>query len=111
MIIFLRVVFSGVLVAMLTVTCWASLHCALWNTPQAVTVHPWFIATLFDTYFAFLTFYAWLFYKEPGWGPRAGWLIAILLLGNIAISSYMLMTLFRLPTNAKIEHLLLRQDG
>jgi len=111
MIIVLRLAFSFVLVTMLCATSWASLQCALWNTPQTVVSQPWFIATLFDTYFAFLTFYAWLAYKETGWFARAAWLVAILLLGNIAISSYMLMTLFRLPTKAGVEQILLRQKA
>lgn len=111
MIIFLRIAFGCVLVTMLCVTSWASLQCALWKTPQAVVTHPWFIATLFDTYFAFLTFFAWLAYKETCWVARMGWLIGILLLGNIAISSYMLITLFRLPANAKIDQVLLRQKS
>jgi predicted permease len=109
MIWFLRIVFGGVLVTMLCATSWASLHCALWKTPQPVVTHPWFIATLFDCYFGFLTFYAWLAYKETGWLARAIWLAAIILLGNIAMSSYLLITLFRLPPEAPIEQLLLRK--
>ncbi len=93
---------------MLCVTSWASLQGALWKTPQAVVTHPWFIATLFDCYFGFLTFYAWLFYKETGWLSRIGWLVAILLLGNIAMSSYLLIILCRLPANARITQVLLR---
>lgn len=108
MIWFLRFAFSGVLVTMLCATSWASLQCPLWKTPQPVVTHPWFIATLFDTYFGFLTFYAWLAYKETGWLARSAWLIAILLLGNIAMSSYMLITLYRLPADAGIERVLLR---
>ena len=105
----LRILFSAVLVTMLCVTSWASLNCALWKTPEAVVTHPWFIATLFDCYFGFLTFYAWLFYKEPGWQARVIWLVAILLLGNIAMSGYLLITLFRLPANARVDQVLLRQ--
>lgn len=111
MIILLRIAFSCVVVTMLCVTGWASLHCALWKTPQAVVTHPWFIATLFDTYFAFLTFYAWLADRETCWVARIGRLLAILLLGNIAMGSYMLVTLFRLPVNAKIEQVLLRRNN
>lgn len=111
MIWFLRIAFGGVLITMLCATSWASLQCPLWQTPHAVATHPWFIATLFDCYLGFLTFYTWLFYKEPGWLARAGWLVAILLLGNIAMSSYMLITLFRLPANARIEQVLLRQKN
>lgn len=107
----LRCIFAGVLVAMLAVTSWASFNVALWDTPRAVATHPWFIATLFDTYFAFLTFYLWVAYKEPRWLARILWLIAILLLGNIAMALYMLVQLFRLPRNAGIEQLLVRQPA
>jgi hypothetical protein len=105
----LRIAFIFVLVTMLCATSWASWHCPLWQTPQSVVGHPWFIATLFDCYFGFLTFYAWVFYKQPTWPARIGWLLAILLLGNIAMSSYMLITLFRLPPDAPISQVLLRE--
>ena len=64
MILFLRFFFVLVLISMLAVTFWASMQCALWKTPREVVTHPWFIATLFDTYWAFLTFYCWLAYKD-----------------------------------------------
>jgi len=108
MIRFLRLAFALVLVTMLAVTGWASWQCPLWQTPHAVVTHPWFIATLFDTYFGFLTFYVWLASKETGWGARLGWLAAILLLGNMAMATYMLITLFRLPADATLADLLLR---
>lgn len=108
MIWLLRGLFAGVLLTMLGAISWASLQCALWKTPEALVTHPWFIATLFDCYFGFLTFYAWVFYKETAWLARAGWLVAILLLGNIAMSIYMLITLFRLPPTVGIEQVLLR---
>ncbi len=109
MIRFLRVFFIIVLVSMLWVTSWASLECALWRTPRAVATHPWFIATLFDTYWGFLTFYCWVFYKEASWARRVIWLVAILLLGNIAMAVYVLNKLFRLPADASVEDLLLRR--
>jgi predicted permease len=107
----LRIAFGVVLVSMLLVTGWASSEVALWKTPRAVATHPWFIATLFDTYFAFLTFYAWLAYKETSWLARILWLLAILALGNIAMSIYMLILLVRLPTDASFEQLLLRKKS
>lgn len=107
-IVLLRIVFILVLVAMLAVTGWASSEIALWKIPREVATHPWFIATLFDTYFAFLTFWLWVAYKERSWPARLGWLVAILLLGNIAMAIYLLIRLFRLPTDAKLERLLLR---
>jgi len=111
MIWFLRLVFGCVLVTMLCATSWASCQCPLWKTPQALVTHPWFIATLFDCYFGFLTFYLWLAYKEVSIIARILWLFAILLLGNIAMSSYMLWTLFRLPADAPLEQVLLRRKS
>jgi hypothetical protein len=109
MILSLRIFFSIVLLSMLWVTSWASMECTLWHTPRAVATHPWFIATLFDTYWGFLTFYCWVAYKERAWIAKVAWLIAILLLGNIAMSIYMLIQLFRVPTKARIEDVLLRR--
>jgi Protein of unknown function (DUF1475) len=109
MLLILRVFFIIVLISMLGVTGWASVQCALWDTPRAVATHPWFIATLFDTYWAFLTFYCWVVYKERGWITRIGWLLGILLLGNIAMAVYMLIQLFRVPATARIEDILLRK--
>jgi hypothetical protein len=109
MIWYLRVFFFIVLVSMLAVTSWASGQCPLWEIPGSVGGHPWFIATLFDTYWAFLTFYCWVAYKERSWLARIGWLLGILLLGNIAMAVYMLILLFRAPTNARMEDILLRK--
>jgi len=108
MILLLRVIFSGVLLAMLAVTGWASSQVALWDIPAAVGGHPWFIATLFDTYFSFLTFWLWVAYQEHTGVARIGWLVAILVLGNIAMAIYLLIRLFRLPKSASLEQLILR---
>jgi len=110
MVRFLKVFFVVVLVSMLGVTSWASMECALWKTPREVVTHPWFIATLFDTYWGFLTFYCWVFYKEASWVSRVVWLVAILLLGNIAMAVYALNKLMRLPAGATAEDLLLRRS-
>jgi len=110
MIWFLRIFFSVVLVSMLGVTTWASLQVSLFAIPRSVGGHPWFVATLFDTYWAFFTFYVWLAYKERGWLSRFLWFVAVVLLGNIAMSVYCLVQLARVPANAKLEQVLLR-DG
>ena len=107
----LRVFFALVLGSMLAVTSWASFSCALWETPREVATHPWFIATLFDAYWGFFTFYCWVCWKETGWGKRAAWLVAIVLLGNIAMSVYMLNKLFRLHKGEGVRELLVRRAG
>jgi hypothetical protein len=109
MIVILRAIFGVVLVTMLCVTGWASRMVPLWDTPRSVATHPWFIATLFDAYFAFLAFCCWVAYKETSNFARAVWLFAILALGNIAIAVYMLVQLFRVPANAPLDQLLLRR--
>jgi hypothetical protein len=108
MIWLLRLAFTFVLVTMLCVTSWASALVPLWQTPRAVLTHPWFIATMCDTYFGFLTFYLWLAYRETRLLARVLWLFEILALGNIAMSSYMLWLLWRLPPDADMARLLLR---
>ena len=109
---FLRILFVVVLASMLAVTSWASLQCPLFSVPREVATHPWFIATLFDTYWAFLTFYVWVAYKQTSWIARIAWLVAILLLGNIAMAAYCLNELFRLPAGGKLADLLtLRREG
>ena len=49
-----------------------------------------------DAYCGFLTFYVWVAYKELRWMPRIVWFVAIMLFGNMAMSSYVLYQLMRL---------------
>ena len=70
----------------------------------------WFQATLVDAYLGFLTFYVWVFYRERSWVCRGLWLVAILLLGNLAMSAYVVIQLVMLPAGADLSSLLLRPD-
>jgi hypothetical protein len=69
----LRLAFTAVLIALRSVTGWASAILPLWQTPQSLLLHPWFIA--------------------------------------IAMSAYMLLSLWRLPADAPIQRLLLRHEA
>lgn len=102
----LRLIFIGILASMLLVTGWASSVVALWKIPSELVRHPWFIATFFDTYFAFFTFWLWLAWRERTWIIGVAWLIAILLLGSIAMALYMLIRLFRVPANAPVQRVI-----
>ena len=66
------------------------------------------MATLFDAYFGFVTFYAWVFYKETSWLARIVWFVAIMGLGNIAMSGYVLIQLFKLRPEQPASDILLR---
>jgi len=112
MIILLRVLFLIVLGSMLWVTTWASLHCPLFAVPHDVFAHPWFIATMFDAYWGFITFFVWVCYKENSGLARVAWFVAIMLLGNIAMASYWLAELFRAPADGQLADVLVRRrDG
>jgi Protein of unknown function (DUF1475) len=98
---------------MLLVTTKASLVQPLWAWQGLNPANPdrwWTLATLADAYCGFLTFYAWVFYKETGPVARIGWLVAIALLGNLAMASYVLIELSRLRDEAPVHHLLLRPE-
>ena len=107
----LFVLFGGILVTMLVVTTTASLHQPLWEWGglQSEPDRWWTYATLADAYFGFLTFYAWVFYKETTAAARAAWFVAIMLLGNMAMAVYVLVQLAKLPAEAPISQLLIRQ--
>ena len=96
---YLRLLFGFILVSLLAFTTYASTQQPVidWQGLVRAPDHWWTIATLMDAYYGFITFYVWVFYKEQRWLPRLGWLIAILLLGNMAMSVYVLLQLARLP--------------
>ena len=105
----LKIVFTLAFLTILSATTWASLQMPFWQTPRALVTHPWFIATLVDTYLAFFTFWVWVAYKESSNLMRAVWLVLIFGLGNIAIAGYMLWQLYKLPPGGGAEQLLLRR--
>ena len=93
---FLYFAFTAVLVAMLWVTVTASLDRSVLKAAVDIWNDPWGKATLFDAYFAFLTVYLWIAWRERGWGIRALWLVLILTLGNFAIAAYFLLALYKI---------------
>ena len=76
MILFLRILFAAILVAMLAVTIGASLQQGLFEAGAELWPNPWFKATLADAYFGFITVYAWIAYRERTWIGRAAWFAA-----------------------------------
>lgn len=62
-----------------------------------VCSEPWGLATMFDAYFGFLAFFLYVLWRERTAGARAGWFVALMLLGNFAISAYLLLALRASP--------------
>ena len=107
----LKILFAAILIYMVGMTSWVSLHKSILASGDEFSWarSPWAVATLFDAYFGFVTFYAWVFYKEARWLPRIFWFLLIMGLGNIAMSSYVLIQLFRLRPEQPASAILLRR--
>jgi len=108
----LKLLFSFILISLAAYTTWASTQQAVWEW-QGLVREPdrwWTIATLVDAYYGFLTFYAWVFYKEARAAGRIGWFVAIMLLGNMAMAAYVLRELARLRDDEPAHAILLRRS-
>jgi hypothetical protein len=99
-----------VILCMTGITVTASLDRSVLEGGQGLWPDPWFIATLMDAYFGFLTFFLWVAYKETSWIARGSWFIAIMLLGNFAMSGYLLWKLSTIKDFSWEALLLRRRD-
>ena len=110
MILFLKLLFSSIFVYMIYMTTMTSLELNLFTHLPTLLKDPWAVATLWDAYFGFTTFYVWVYYKENSFLSRIFWFIIIMLLGNITMSLYVLIELFKLEKNDSLEKLLLKKS-
>jgi len=98
----LTILFASIFVLLGSWNVWALLQQPLWEW-GGLAREPdrwWTIATFLDAYFGFITFYVWVLYKEARLGPRLGWFVAIMSLGNLAMSAYVLLQLRRVAADA-----------
>jgi len=105
----LRLLFGFMLLSLFGYTIWASSQQAVWEW-QGLTLGPdrwWTIATLIDAYYGFLTFYVWVWFKEQRMLARVGWFVAIMSLGTMAMSAYVLLQLAKLRPDENVSALLL----
>jgi hypothetical protein len=77
---------------MVVMTVRTSLQVPIWQA--SFTGNPWAWATLYDAYFGFITFFCWLAWRERSLAYKIIWFVLIMLLGNIAMSLYVLIQLF-----------------
>jgi hypothetical protein len=93
----LQVLFGFICLSLVAYTTWASTRQSMfaWGGLTTPPDNLWTIATLVDAYYGFITFYVWVLWKECRALPRALWFVAIMLLGNIAMSAYVLRQLAR----------------
>ena len=111
--LFLKILFAGILIYMICMTAWVGVHKSILGSGDEFSwsSHPWAVATLFDAYFGFVTFYVWVAYKERGWGRKVMWFVLIMVLGNIAMSAYVLVQLFKLRPGQPAFAILQRGDS
>ncbi len=103
MIWFLRILFAVIIASMLAVTTWASFGQGLGDFARGPVIRdPWVIATLFDAYWAFVTVFVWIAWKEQSAAARGLWFIAVILLGNFATAAYFLRELFKVPATGPL---------
>jgi hypothetical protein len=104
----LIVLFGTILLTLLGYTVFASSQQSVLDW-QGMTVGPdrwWTIAAMIDAYYGFITFYVWVFVKERAALARIGWFLAIMALGNMAMSAYVLRQLFKLKPGEPISAIL-----
>jgi uncharacterized protein DUF1475 len=104
----LKILFAAIFIWMIALTIRTSLAVSLWSARDSFAGNPWAVATLYDAYFGFITFWLWVAYKETSVWSRVLWLVLILGLGNIAMSLYVLIQLFRLQPDQPVEAVLRR---
>jgi len=111
--IIIKLLFAGILIYMISMTAWVSLHKSILASGNEFSWRssPWAVATLFDAYFGFLTFYVWVAYKERHWTGKAIWFLLIMGLGNIAMSIYVLIQLFKLRPEQPAFEILERRSS
>ncbi|HEY6123496.1 MAG TPA: DUF1475 family protein [Steroidobacteraceae bacterium] len=104
----LQILFTFILLSLTAYNLWVSAQQPVWEW-GGLTTSPdnlWTIATLIDAYYGFITFYVWVLWKETRALPRVSWFVAIMLLGNIAMSVYVLRQLARLGPSDSMGTLL-----
>ena len=108
----LQILFAAIALSLLAYTSWASMQQPVWAW-QGWKQEPdrwWTIATLIDAYYGFLTFFVWVCFKERGWLSKVLWFVAIMALGNMAMASYVLWQLRKLPPGAPASDILMARS-
>jgi hypothetical protein len=106
----LKLLFAAIFVVMAWVNLRAALAMDIRASFPLFGVNPWAVATLYDAYCGFLTFWVWVAYKERTTWARGLWFLLVMGLGNLAMSIYMLKELWKLQPDEPAWALLQRRD-
>lgn len=106
--------FGFIFIFMVVMTIRTQMKVSFWDFPAwqpAYAANPWAVATLYDAYFGFTTFFVWVCFKERLLAMKIVWFLLIMALGNIAMSFYVLLQLFKLKQGEPVANVLTRRDG
>ena len=109
---FLIALFGFIFIFMVVMTIRTQMKVSFWDFPAwqpAYAANPWAVATLYDAYFGFTTFFVWVCFKERLLATKIVWFVLIMALGNIAISFYVLLQLFKLKADEPVANVLTRR--
>ena len=95
----LKLLFDFIFVFMVAITVRTSLQVSLWSAMPAFAASPWVMATLYDAYFGFVTFFCWLAWRERSLALKVVWFVLIMALGNIAMCAFATFQFERRPTS------------
>ena len=104
----LQILFAFILVSLTSWNIWVSTRQSVfdWGGLTTAPDNLWTIATLIDAYYGFVTCYVWVLWQETRALPRGAWCAGVMLLGNIAMSAYVLRQLARLRPDESMGVLL-----
>jgi hypothetical protein len=108
---FLKLLFLAIFLWMLAMTLHLQGRESILLSPKEFSwqTSPWAVATLFDAYFGFLTFFVWVCFKETKFLRKCLWFVLIMALGNIAMAGYVLIQLFRLEADEPASAILTKR--
>ncbi|HEY4128654.1 MAG TPA: DUF1475 family protein [Gammaproteobacteria bacterium] len=107
--VFLKILFGAILVVMVWINVRAMLAMNLLASLPLFSANPWAVATLYDAYCGFLTFWVWVAYKERAAWVKGLWFLLVMGLGNMAMAAYVLKELFKLKPEEPVWNLLQRR--
>lgn len=78
--------------------------------PSLVSI-PWMQATLIDFYINIAFIFLWVVYRERSLAAKAGWLVALVLLGSMATAAYVFLQARSLNQGDGIEKMFLPKQA
>ncbi len=79
---------ATVVLAMLGIILWAASQSSITDDFSIITDQPWGIVSLVDLYLGLAVAAVWVAYRESSLPATAGWILALAVLGNLALGAY-----------------------